>query len=361
MLPAARRISIGFCALALGAAAWMVANTAHAAGAASSSGSASKRTPPARPVSAVKLNGVEYIDLGDFCARYGLKTASVSGRRAVYKSEWTALEFELDSRDHVINGLRVFTGEAVRAHRGKVWISRVDADALIMPILKPGTNQARVPTLKTIVIDPGHGGRDPGKVNPRVKLMEKDVALDTAKRAKALLEAQGYKVFLTRNDDRYLDLPDRAEIANRYDPDLFVAVHFNSVEARPDQVTGVEVYSLTPQLQFSTADAMREDDDEAKVAGPGNRYDHWNTVASFAMHRALVGSLGVADRGLKRARWKVLVLASCPATYVEGGFISNDAEARKLATPAYRQKIAEGIVKGVQGYGATLEKLRAAM
>ena len=321
-------------------------------------GATAPRAAPARPSPAMKLNGVEFIELGDFCLRFGLKPVSVSNRRAVYKSEWTTLEFEVNSRDHVINGLRVFSGDAVRSHRGKVWISRIDADALITPILKAGTNQARIPGLKTIVIDPGHGGNDPGKVNPRVKIMEKDVSLDTAKRTKALLEAQGYTVFLTRNDDRYLDLPDRAEIAAKHSPDLFIAIHFNSVETRADQVTGIEVFSLTPQSQYSTADATREDAEGAKVSSPGNRFDHWNSAASFAMHRALIGSLGVSDRGLKRARWKVLVLAACPATYVEGGYLSNDAEARKLATPAYRQKIAEGIVKGVQAYGGTLEKLR---
>jgi N-acetylmuramoyl-L-alanine amidase len=321
---------------------------------------ASARSVPSRPTAsaATKINGVEYVDLTELCVRFGVKRASVSARRAVFKSEGTTLEFDLDSRDHQINGLRVFTGEPVRSQRGRWWISRIDAETLLTPVLRPGTNEARVPALKTIVIDPGHGGRDPGKVNPRVKVMEKDIALDTAKRAKVLLEAQGYRVFLTRNDDRYLDLPDRAEIAAKHGADLFVAIHFNSVETRADQVTGVEVFSLTPQFQFSTADSTREDEAEARTAAPANRYDHWNAAASYAMHRELIGTLGVPDRGLKRARWKVLVLAPCPATYVEGGYLSNDAEARKLATPAYRQKVAEGIARGVRAYAATLQRLR---
>lgn len=352
MLPAASRIFLGLSVVALGAGFSLPA----AQGAAAATSGA--RAAPARPATALKLNGVEYVELGEFCGRFGLKPAPAARGKAVYKSEWTALEFELDSRDHVINGLRVFTGEAVRSHRGKVWLSRIDADTLITPILKPGTNQARVPFLKTIVIDPGHGGHDPGMVNPRVKLMEKDVALDTAKRAKALLEAQGYKVILTREDDRYVDFADRATVADRHKADLFISVHFNATETGAQQVTGLEVFSMTPQGQYSTYDPGREDDAGAKVSTPGNRFDHWNSVASFAMHRALIGALGATDRGLKRARWKVLVLAPCPATYVEGGYLSNDAEARKLAQPAYRQKVAEGILKGVQAYGATLEKLR---
>lgn len=316
------------------------------------------RSVPARPASSIRLGGVEYIDLVDFCARFGLKSVSTSNQRALFKSEWTTLDFDVDSRDHEFNGLRVFSGEAVRSYRGRIWLSQVDADALVTPILRPGTNLARIPTLKTIVIDPGHGGRDPGKVNPRVKILEKDAALDTARRAKALLEAQGYTVFLTRSDDRYLDLDDRAKIAGRHHADLFISLHFNSVESSADRVTGIEVFSLTPRYQYSTADSAREDDD-VKVAVPGNRFDHWNIAASYAMHRELIENLRVSDRGLKRARWKVLVLAPCPAVYVEAGYLSNDSEARKIATPAYRQKIAEGMASGVQAYAKTLASVRS--
>lgn len=320
--------------------------------------SGASRSAPARPTTSTRLGGVEYVDLAELCMRFGLKADGASSKRAIFKSEWTTLDFEVDSRDHEINGLRVFTGEAVRSHRGKLWLSKTDADALITPILRPGTNQARVPALKTIVIDPGHGGRDPGMVNPRVKLMEKNVALDTAKRAKALLEAEGYKVILTRADDRYVEFSDRTEVADRHNADLFISLHFNAVDSSAQQVSGLEVFALTPRGQYSTYDPGREDDAGAKISALGNRFDHWNAVASYTMHRELIGSLGVSDRGLKRARWKVLVLAPCPATYIEAGYLSNDAEARKIATPAYRQKIAEGIAKGVRAYGAALEKVR---
>jgi N-acetylmuramoyl-L-alanine amidase len=316
------------------------------------------RKPPVRPATSIWLGGTEYIDLATFCARYGLKPEKPSARRAVYKSNWTTLDFEIDSRDHLINGVRVYTGDPVRSHRGRVWLSQIDADALITPILRPGTNQARIPGLKKIVIDPGHGGRDPGKVNTRVSILEKNAALDTARRAQVLLEKQGYDVVLTRSDDRYLDLSDRAEITQRAGGDFFISIHFNSVEVGADQVTGVEVFSLTPHHQFSTSDAAREDAAEAKRTNPGNRFDHWNAAASYGMHRAMIETLRVTDRGLKRARWKVLVLAPCPATYVEAGYLSNHGEARKIATPAYRQKIAEAIAHGVRDYAAVLTAAR---
>lgn len=312
-----------------------------------------------------RLGGVDYIDLVDFCARFGLD-ANVNERTHTItcKSKWTTLEFEIDSREHHINGLRVFFGDPIRTYRGDYWVSKIDADTLLEPILRPGMDQKRVPELKTIVIDPGHGGGDPGKENKRVGVTEKTVALDTALRLSKLLERAGYKVVLTRSDDRQLgesklaDLQRRAEIASRADADLFISIHYNSVEAGADRVTGVEVFTLTPQHQYSTSDATHEDDDGARTRAPGNRYDHWNTMAGYAMDRAMHDRLGTADRGLKRARFKVLVLAPCPALLVESGYLSNDTEARKIATAGYRQEIAEAIESGVAGYASLLDTLR---
>ncbi|HWA87828.1 MAG TPA: N-acetylmuramoyl-L-alanine amidase, partial [Opitutus sp.] len=240
-----------------------------------------------------------------------------------------------------------------------------DAERLLEPILRPGLNQAKVPDLKTIVIDPGHGGSDPGKYNKRVGVEEKAMALDTSLRLAKLLQADGYKVVLTRSDDRQLadskidDLVKRAEIAHRAGADLFISIHYNSVESGADRVTGVEVFTLTPQHQYSTSDSTHEDDDGARTVVPGNRFDHWNTMVGYAVDRTMHERLGTADRGLKRARFKVLVLAPCPALLVESGYLSNDAEARKIATPAYRQQIAEAIESGIAGYASLLDTLRA--
>ncbi len=315
----------------------------------------------ARPADSLTLAGVSYLDLGAFCDRFGLHRQGGAGpaRTIVYRSKWSSLELEIDSRDQTVNGLRVFFGEAVRRYRGREWISRLDAELLVTPMLRPDTVPGRVPTLRKIVVDPGHGGRDAGKTNDRLKIFEKDLTLDTSRRLEKLLEARGYDVVLTRRDDRYVELEDRPAIARREHADLFISLHYNSVAAQASSVTGVEVFTMTPQHQYSTADFSRDDDDGAKAAMPGNAHDAWNTLLGYHIDREMLDDLKASDRGLKRARWKVLVLAPCPAVLIESGYLSNDAEARKLATPAYRQKIAEAIAAGVNAYGAALERLRA--
>jgi N-acetylmuramoyl-L-alanine amidase len=319
-----------------------------------------------RAAEARRLGGVDYIDLVEFCGRFGLEAnVNEKAHTVTCKSRWTTLEFEIDSRENHVNGLRVFFGDPIRSYRGHYWISKIDAETLLEPILRPGMNQRRIPDLKTIAIDPGHGGSDPGKENKRVGVTEKAVTLDTSLRLAKLLERAGYKVVLTRRDDRQLadskvdDLVERAAIARKAGADLFISLHYNSVESGADRVTGVEVFTLTPQHQYSTSDSTHEDDDGARTRAPANRYDHWNTMAGYAMDRAMHERLGTADRGLKRARFKVLVVAPCPALLVEAGYLSNDTEARKIATPAYRQQIAEAIESGIAGYASLLDTLRA--
>jgi N-acetylmuramoyl-L-alanine amidase len=313
----------------------------------------------------VRLGGVEYLDAQQFGARFGLKaTPTAGGRKLLLSSAWTKIELEADSRECSVNGLRVFLGDAAWYHKKNILISRLDAEKLFTPILLAGDGDVSVPALKTIVLDPGHGGRDPGMENRRLSLNEKALALDTARRLQHVLETMGYRVILTRNEDTALgpdkvsDLLQRAIIAKKSGADLFISLHFNAVGSDAQRVTGVEVYTLTPRNQYSTSDPERDDDKGAKTANPGNTNDHWNIQLGYQVHRRMIEELHVSDRGLKRARWAVLRQVECPAILVESGFLSNDAEARKIATPAYRQKIAEAIANGVQVYGNVLAGVR---
>ena len=313
-------------------------------------------TPAAPALSTVRFGHVEYVDAADFGGHFGLKFAWLEDeKRFQLKSAATKWEIRVDSRESMIDGLRVFLGDPVRLSKGRPYFSRIDAERLLTPILQPGWGETRVPALKTIVLDPGHGGKDTGKVNERLKVQEKDLALDTALRLKQRLEQDGYRVALTRNDDRAVELTERATVARQEQADLFLSIHYNSVENDVERVTGVEVYAMTPQHQLS---ADRKPDDQVEVFNDGNRYDHWNAVLGDVVHRQLLNELKVSDRGLKRGRLAVLRLAPCPAVLIESGYLSQDAEARKLATPAYRQKIAEAIADGVQAYAAILDGLR---
>jgi N-acetylmuramoyl-L-alanine amidase len=320
---------------------------------------------PLAPAAAknIRVGGVSYVDAAEFGSRYGLK-ATTAGRKLTLKSAWTTIELEAESRECRYNGLRVFLGDASRAYRGAVLISRTDADRLFNPLLLPGNDQKKVPDLRTIVIDPGHGGRDPGKENRRLKINEKTVALDTALRLQRMLENMGYRVLLTRTEDKHLgadkaaDLLERAAIAKRAGADLLISLHYNAVSSAAQRVSGVEVYSLTPQHQYSTSDPEQDDAKGAAEFNAGNARDHWNILLGYHVHRRLVDELKISDRGLKRARWAVLRHAECPAILVEAGFLSNDAEARRIATPEYRERIADAIAHGVEAYGAVVAGVR---
>mgnify|MGYP003639830403 CR=1 FL=1 len=296
------------------------------------------------------IGGVKRIEAESFLRRYGLDVAwPEPGRRAVFSSAWTKLEIEADKREITLNGLRLFLGDAVAAQGGKLYLSRVDLEVLVGPILRSATYASTRREPRTIVIDAGHGGKDGGTRNSKLKLNEKAMALDVAQRLEALLEREGYKVIMSRSDDTFVDLEERAIHANKAKADLFVSIHFNAVvEGSP--VKGTETYIMTPQYQRSTSSG--ETDAGDKIGYPGNATDAWNAILGYQIHRQLLDELQTVDRGLKRARFVVLKLIDCPAVLVEAGYVSNEGEARKIATPAYRQKIAEALATGVARYAA---------
>lgn len=312
----------------------------------------------AAPAGEIQLASTEYWSAEQFASRFGMKTiVEKTERTFTLKSAWTTIVLEAGSRECLFNGVRLFLGDAVRLSKGRYYLSKLDAEKRLTPLLLPGRGVPVASQLRTIVVDAGHGGRDPGKENKRLQVNEKEMALDTARRLKRVLELQGYRVILTRDSDQHLDktkagdLRRRAEIANEVKADLFISLHYNAVGAGAQKVSGVEVYTLTPQTQFSTADPQQKDQEGAVEKLIGNANDHWNTVIGYQVQRRLITEMEATDRGVKYARWAVLRFSKCPAILIESGFLSNDTEARKIMQPRYRQKIAEAIGNAVQAYG----------
>lgn len=310
---------------------------------------------PAAPRSAapavVKIGGVSYTEARPWFARLGYQAAyDAKIQTLTLSSAAGRIVLEADSREITLHGLRVFLGEPVAMRKGALFVATIDLDRFVGPILRPSQLAPR--PLRTIVLDPGHGGNDTGTQNKPGKLDEKIFTLDVAKRLQRLLADSGWKVVLTRTDDRFVALPDRAELANKANADLFVSIHFNAV-ANNAGVKGTETYVLTPRYQRSTSSLLPSADD--KVDQVGNRHDAWSAVLGAQMHRQLLGKLKSEDRGFKRARFAVLRLVDCPAVLVEAGYLSNNTEARKLATEAYRGDIAEALAAGIQAYAAALD------
>jgi N-acetylmuramoyl-L-alanine amidase len=315
----------------------------------------------AQPMAAfetVRIDGVTHIDAAALGESFGLRAYwTEPEKRLVLQNASTRVEFEVNQRDAIFDGRRVFMGDPPVYHQHSVWISYIDAKELLGPLLRLGLE--RTPPVHTIVIDPGHGIPDNGAENKHLGLKERQLTLDTAFKLKKILEAQGYKVVLTRttdygiSPDKKLDLRRRAEIATEVKADLFISIHFNSAGQyvageNIGAVNGTETYRFTPRYQIPLRRSVHrpEDDDP----NPGDKNGKWNTLLGYCIEHAVLGRIGSFDRGLRHDQIAVLRLAPCPAVLVEGGYLTNDAESRKLATPAYRQQIAEGIADGVRAY-----------
>jgi len=306
----------------------------------------------------ITIDGIEYIPVVDLQRRALLISVwQQKDEHLLLKNDHWKVELGVDSREAQVNDHRLLLGAPCRLSRRVFCISRIDADKILGPILLPGFQQSSVPNLQVITIDPGHGGVDNGTTNKRLGLMEKTMAFDVATRLAKLLRAQGYKIVMTRETDTKIELPIRAATANAAGADLFLSIHFNSLEA-DTKTNGTEIFTFAPANFRSTDSWSRKTDDSEKEPSPVNKYDHWSSVLGYAMQHEMLGSLKTFDRGKKIAHWGVLKPLNCPGVLIESGFLSNPAEAKKISTPEYRQQIAEAIARGVKSYAATLESLR---
>ena len=189
-----------------------------------------------------------------------------------------------------------------------------------------------------IVVDAGHGGHDKGA--SRSGMVEKDLALDTALRLERLLIARGFKVVMTRRDDRFLTLFERSQVANEIPRALFVSIHFNDNATASGE--GVETFYASEKVVGSGTGLF------AKRVEPPPA----DNGAGFAqaVQQSLVSRLGVVDRGVKSRPLAVVRHTRCPAVLVEGGFMNNPAEARRLKDTGYRERLANAVAEGVAAY-----------
>ena len=213
-------------------------------------------------------------------------------------------------------------------------------------------------TAKTIVIDPGHGGKDPGALG-RGTLQEKGIVLSISHKLRDVLTERGYTVLMTRDTNRFIPLKKRTEFATQHKADLFLSIHANS--ATNSKANGVETYYLNVNSTDSAAEkiAARENIDsgysiqelETLLKGLIQESKSENSKR-LARHvqQSLVAATGAIDRGVKHARFVVLIGTKVPAILIEVGFLTNSVEGRKLATSAYQSKIAIAIAQGVDKF-----------
>ncbi|TNF46247.1 N-acetylmuramoyl-L-alanine amidase [bacterium] len=222
--------------------------------------------------------------------------------------------------------------------------------------------------VKTIVLDPGHGGRDPGAIGPK-GLKEKNVTLAVAKMIKPKLEAQGYKVLLTRDRDVYVELDQRTAYANRNYADLFVSIHTNASRSR--KARGVETYFLgvardresseTALLENAISEQTLADLEKILLDLTRTSNLKQSSLLAESIQANLFTGLSqkhktVKDHGVKQASFYVLIGAQMPAVLVETSFISHPTEEKLLRSRDYQALISESIYLGIIHYIDRLAK-----
>jgi N-acetylmuramoyl-L-alanine amidase len=217
--------------------------------------------------------------------------------------------------------------------------------------------------LRRVVLDPGHGGNDPGAIGPN-GLCEKDVTLDIAHRAAPLLAREvSVSTLLTRDVDAYVPLDERAARANAFHADLFVSIHLNS--SPNNSVRGVMTFVLDSSKDATAAQiAARENSSTAaaaaELANSLSRIESTDRRAASQLFAELLqraagaslrqGFADIEDHGVRSAGFYVLAGAAMPAVLFEGSFLSHPVEAARLNTEAYRQRLADAIVNAVRAY-----------
>lgn len=326
-----------------------------------------------------KIGAVEYVPIMKVCnlLKISYEWDALTQKHILYKSG-SYLSFKTDDRYISINGEVRILSYPPKLVNGALMLPRELAE--LQWWKRKGTLWKEVRTLypgsafviDKVVIDAGHGGKDLGAVGA-YGLLEKKVNLEIAKKLREKLEFVGIKTVMTRNDDTYWTLPDRAWVANNSGADLFVSLHANSASDR--DVSGTEIYYLsesvndheranqmvieyggTVDLNPDLPNKQSEDPTLWDIINTENRQE------SIELARAINSSLKryhwINNRGIKNASFFVLKWTDKPGVLVETGFITNRREARQLADPTYQDHLAGLIAEGIMAYKTEYERTR---
>jgi N-acetylmuramoyl-L-alanine amidase len=327
------------------------------------------------------MNGSEYISLAKVCDFYSLdykydnfaRTGSIrkgsnrvvvrdQGDKALIKGEMVKIE-----KPAVISGGSLFVPISfIKNNLGSV-IGHVPP-AKIPTEVEEGPRRF---TIKSIVLDPGHGGNDPGAIGRRIHLKEKNLTLQLARKLKFILESAGIKVTMTRDSDIFIPLPRRSEIANRSKADLFVSVHINASRSR--MMRGFECYYLSNATDdnaraleaFENSSLKIDEEASAQHSRPLDKTLWDMTLTENRLESSeLAGSicdcvdesLVIGNRGIRTARFYVLKHTNSPAVLVECGYISNKYEELKMKEPEFLDRMAESVARGILKYKKEYER-----
>lgn len=310
---------------------------------------AAEQTPPATPTAEAptvgtwhvrEVDGVEYVPLEDLRSFYKLmplqpKGRKVAGQRMVGNGE-VELRFGPAPRElYIQERLCVLTHPVQEDATGDLLVSKLDVVQVIEPILRP-TYIANRSAVRTVVIDPAHGGHDTGTVTPYAR--EADVALVVATKLGAELKKRGYEVVFTQEQNQYQSPQARVDKANAAPAAIFVSLHLNS--GRSD-MKGAQTYTVAPAGK-----------NEKPL--PGHEFSQASMALAMAVQSSLVEKAGAEDGGCRRAHFSPLNSLRCPSVMVELGFATHPEEGTRLSTEEYQLKLVEALAMGIDSFSRVM-------
>lgn len=296
----------------------------------------------------IKVNGRDYVSVESMKGFYNFTKLTRTGDNLTLENSKVEMKLKVGGTECLMNNVKfVFSNSVVASGKG-VYVSRMDLAKLIDPVLRPNFIK-NAGDFQTVILDAGHGGKDPGTTNPIGT--EANYNIKMALRVKGLLEAKGFKVKLIRDTDRYYSLQERVNIANTVQENaIFISLHHNSSGSSGSRAArGIETFTLSPPGVSHYGSALKASDAQERT---GNEHDSANIALATALHGSVLRRLGnnTLDRGIKRARFSVLSGVKHPAVLFEGGFMSHPYEARLIANESYQSAVAAGIVDAIVRY-----------
>ena len=292
----------------------------------------------------IKIGGYDYVSLEGIKRFYSFTKLTRSGNSVILDKSKVQMKLKVGSSECLMNNVKFIFSHTVTTSGNSVYVSRIDLAKLIDPVLRPNFIK-NAGDFRTVILDAGHGGKDPGATNQVGT--EAAYNLRLAVRLKGLLEAKGFKVKMIRDSDRFYSLEERVTIANSVNENaIFISLHFNSGGR---QARGIETFTLSPP-GVSHYDASLKASDA--IARAGNEHDSANIALATVIHGSVLRKLGTNsfDRGIKRARFSVLSGVKHPAVLFEGGFMTHPYEARLIANESYQAAVAQGMMDAIDRY-----------
>lgn len=323
------------------------------------------------------IKGYQYLPLTRLCDAYGLnckwdtiaRTATVTGRS-------NTIVLRSDSDRVLINGVVSRIDRPAVFCDGALFVPVSFARYGTTPVYGRAAPEAPVATapeaaapkrfsIRTIVLDTGHGGKDAGAVGKKYGSMEKDIALILSKKVKEELESRGIRVIMTRSGDNYVSLEKRTDVANKSSADIFVSIHVNASRSR--SLRGFECYYLSNATDDNARALEAFEDSSLKLdseasAEHSSRLDKTLWDMALTENRAESGELAgyicrsveesslINNRGVRTARFYVLKHTHIPSVLVEAGYISHGIEEQKLKQPQFLDSLADAIARGILRY-----------